>query len=53
MTAHRLRGHVPYEPSCDVCQSCKGMVRHSRKGTDKGLVTEIHADFCFVNQYFE
>ena len=33
MTAHRLRGHTPYEPSCEVCQSCKGVHRHPGGGT--------------------
>ena len=50
MTAHRLRGHTPYEPSCEVCQSCKGVHRHARKKTEKGLNTEIFADFGFLNR---
>ena len=50
MTAHRLRGHTPYEPSCEVCQSCKGVHRHAWKKTEKGLNTEIFADFGFFNR---
>ena len=50
MTAHRLRGHTPYEPSCEVCQSCKGVHRHARKKTEKGLNTEIFADFGFLSR---
>ena len=46
MTAHRLRGHTPYEPSCEVCQSCKGVHRHARKG----LKTEIFADLGFLSR---
>ena len=53
MTAHRLRGHTPYEPSCEVCQSCKGVHRHARKKTEKGLNTEIFADFGFLSRDFE
>ena len=47
MAAHRLRGHIPFEPSCETCQSCKGVHQHRRRKQDKRLVTEIHADFAF------
>lgn len=50
MTAHRLRGHVPYEPSCETCQACKGVHRHARKRTDRGLDVLVTADFAFVNR---
>ena len=36
MAQHRLRGHRPYEPTCEVCQSCRGVTKHSRKKTPKG-----------------
>ena len=50
MAAHRLRGHVPFEPSCETCQSCKGVHRHARKRTNKGLSVVIQADFGFFNR---
>ncbi len=50
MTAHRLRGHIPYEPSCEVCQSCKGVHRHGRRKTQRGVVSEVVADFGFLNK---
>ena len=50
MTAHRLREHIPYEPSCEVCQSCKGVRHHARKKTEKGVVSEVYADFGFFNK---
>ena len=50
MAAHRLRGHVPFEPSCETCQSCKGVHRHARKRTNKGLDVVIQADFAFFNR---
>eukprot|EP00435_Cladocopium_sp_Y103_P041116 s1128_g11.t1 len=45
-----MRGHVPFGPSCEVCQSIH---RHGRKRQDKKLSTEIHADFAFVTQGLE
>ena len=53
MTAHRLRGHIPFEPSCETCQSCQGVHQHRRRKQDKRLVTEIHADFAFISQGME
>ena len=53
MVQHRLRGHRPYEPTCEVCQSCRGVTKHSRKKTPKGTEFEIHADFGFLNKDFE
>ena len=50
MAAHRLRGHVPFEPSCETCQSCKGVHRHARKRTNRGLDVVIQADFAFFNR---
>ena len=35
MAAHRLRGHIPFEPSCETCQSCKGVHQHRRRKQDK------------------
>ena len=49
MVAHRLRGHVPYEPSCEVCQSCRGVHKHRRRAGNK-LSTEVFADFGFLSQ---
>ena len=53
MVQHRFRGHRPYEPTCEVCQSCRGVTKHSRKKTPKGTEFEIHADFGFLNKDFE
>ena len=53
MAAHRLRGHIPFEPSCETCQSCQGVHQHRRRKQDKRLVTEIHADFAFISQGME
>ena len=49
MVAHRLRGHVPYETSCEVCQSCRGVHKHRRRAGNK-LSTEVFADFGFLSQ---
>ena len=53
MAAHRLRGHLPFEPSCETCPSCQGVHQHRRRKQDKRLVTEIHADFAFISQGME
>ena len=50
MAAHRLRGHVPFEPSCQTCQSGKGAHKHARKRTNKGLSVVIQADFALFNR---
>lgn len=50
MAEHRLRGHVPYEPSCETCQTFKGVHRHARKRTNKGLSVLIQADFAFLSR---
>ena len=47
--AHRLRGHVPFEPSCEICQSCRGVHKHRRRAGNK-LSTEVFADFGFLSQ---
>ena len=49
LVAHRLRGHVPYEPSCEICQSCRGVHKHRRRAGNK-LSTEVFADFGFLSQ---
>ena len=49
VVAHRLRGHVPFEPSCEVCQSCRGVHKHRRRAGNK-LSTEVFADFGFLSQ---
>ena len=55
MVQHRFRGHRPCEPTCEVCQSCRGVTKHSRKKTPKGTEFENHADadFGFLNKDFE
>jgi hypothetical protein len=53
MAAQRLRGHIPFEPSCETCQSCKGVHQHRCRKQDKRLVTEIHADFAYISQGME
>ena len=40
VVAHRLRGHVPFEPSCEICQSCRGVHKHRRRAGNK-LSTEV------------
>ena len=49
LVAHRLRGHVPYEPSREICQSCRGVHKHRRRAGNK-LSTEVFADFGFLSQ---
>ena len=49
VVAHRLRGHVPFEPSCEICQSCRGVHKHRRRAGNK-LSTEVFADFGFLSQ---
>ena len=49
LVAHRLRGHVPYEPSCEICQSCRGVHKHRRRAGNK-LSAEVFADFGFLSQ---
>ena len=41
---------MPFEPSCETCQSCKGVHRHARKRTNKGFDVVIQADFAFFNR---
>ena len=48
LVAHRLQGHVPFHPACVDCQKARG-VHHHRKRTDKGLHTELQADFLFIS----
>ena len=50
MLQHRLRGPRPYEPTREVCQSCCGVTKHSRKKTLKGTEFQIHAEFGFPNK---
>ena len=53
MVQRRLRGHRPYGPTCEVCQSCRGVPKHSRKKPPKETEFEIHTDFGFLNKDFE
>ena len=42
------KGHVPFHPDCEHCIKAKGVHQHRRK-TDKGLATEVAADFMFLS----
>ena len=53
MVQNRLRGHWPYEQTCELCQSCRGVTKHSRKKAPKGTEFEIHVDFGFLTKDFE
>ena len=44
----RAKGHVPFHPDCEHCIKAKGVHQHRRK-TDKGLATEVAADFMFLS----
>ena len=48
MVQHRFRGHRSYKPTCEVCQGCRGVTKHSRKKTPKGNEFEIHAMLILV-----
>lgn len=48
MIRHRLRGHKPYDPGCEVCVSCRGVKRHARQRMGKGLSTEVVADYGYL-----
>ena len=45
---HRAKGHMPFHPDCEQCIKAKGVHQHRRK-TDKGLNTEVAADFMFLS----
>ena len=47
MVQHRFRGHRPYEPTCEVCQSCRGVTKHSRKKTPKELNLRFMLNLVF------
>ena len=48
LEVHRAKGHVPFHPDCEHCIKAKG-VHHHRRKTDKGLATEVAADFMFLS----
>ena len=48
LEVHRAKGHVPFHPDCEHCIKAKGVHQHRRK-TDKGLATEVAADFMFLS----
>ena len=48
LEVHRAKGHVPFHPDCEHCIKAKGVHQHRRK-TDKGLPTEVAADFMFLS----
>ena len=45
---HRAKGHMPFHLDCEHCIKAKGVHQHRRK-TDKGLNTEVAADFMFLS----
>ena len=42
---HRARGHVPFDPNCEVCQKTRSVSQHRRKNDDGGSVIQLSADF--------
>ena len=45
---HRIKGHNPFHPACPDCIKAKGVYRHRRR-TNKGLETEVRADFMYLS----
>ena len=45
---HRAKGHMPFHPECEHCLKSKGVFQH-RKRTEKGLQSEIVADFMYLS----
>ena len=41
---HRVRGHVPYDPNCAICQRTKSVSQHRRKQNSNNVI-ELSADF--------
>ena len=48
LEVHRARGHVPYHPDCEHCVKSRGVTQHRRR-SEKGLETEVVADFMFLD----
>ena len=44
LEAHRMQGHVPYDPRCIICARGKSTFQHRRR-REGTLETEVHADF--------
>ena len=47
LEAHRMQGHVPYDPSCIICARGKSTFQHRRR-REGTLETEVQADFGFL-----
>ena len=47
LEAHRLQGHVPYDPRCTICARGKSTFQHRRR-REGALETEVQADFGFL-----
>ena len=52
LEAHRAKGHVPFHPDCEHCLKSRGVTQHRRK-SERGLETEIVADFMFLDSSSE
>ena len=48
LEAHRANGHVPFHPDCEHCVKSRGVAQHRRR-SEKGLETEVVADFMFLD----
>ena len=48
LEAHRMQGHVPYDPRCIICARGKSTFQHRRR-REGALETEVQADFGFLN----
>ena len=44
---HRARGHVPFDPNCEICQKTRSVSQHRRKNDDGGTVIQLSYDFFF------
>ena len=47
LEAHRLQGHVPYDPRCTICARGKSTFQHRRRREGQ-LETELQAAFGFL-----
>ena len=47
LEAHRMPGHVPYDPRCIICARGKSTFQHRRR-REGALETEVQADFGFL-----
>lgn len=49
MAAHRLRGYIPFEPSCETCQSRKGCISTGGGNRTRSLPLESILVFAFIS----